>query len=154
MAAADITDRDWDDLDAAKHLFYFVREFVATKSPAMGKVSLGGFCEEIYNLRKLHGAGLAGRRAFMHVGHAARIICAWLPAVRLLPIENQVGLWIHEFGHLGSGGGDDAADLWAKKRLGVSICYTGPLALEWVGPDAVRKVLAMRPRMPTRRRRR
>lgn len=149
-----ITDQDWHKLDAAKHLFYHVREFVSEKFPKLRKVVLGGFCDDIYRYRNDHADDLRGRRAFMHVGHHNGVVCTWLPALRKLTPNHLIGLYLHEFGHISTGKGDDAADRWVERNFGIHICYTGSLALEWVRSEDGMKVLWVKPKMPTPRRRR
>lgn len=72
----------------------------------------------------------------MHVGHKPWIVCS-LDIVEALPDEYLFGLLLHEFGHMGSGGGERAADRWIEDTLQIRIYYKGPLDLEWVNQEAI-----------------
>lgn len=135
---------DWDEFRWSWFLFQRVRAFVATRCQRLLKIEFNPLCREILAYRKSQSGDFKGLRAFMHVGHHPSVVCAWLPAVRTLSISHQIGLYLHEFGHLGSNAGDDQADAWVKRKFGIAICYTGPLGLEAVTRADAEKVLARR----------
>lgn len=109
-----------------------VRFFVATKFPALAGVTFG-LCSSV---RK---DAPDPARAYMHVGHRRRTICVADEAVRLSP-GHLLGLTLHEFGHLATGGGDAVADGWVFREFGLVIAYRGPGALEWVSADEAKRV--------------
>jgi len=147
------TQEDWDDFYYVFHLFRYVREFVAQRFPRLKRVEFNPLCREILKFRTAHSDELKGRRAMMHVAHHPNIICAWAHAVLRLSANHLVGLFLHEFGHLGSRGNDQQADRWVKKHFGIEILYGGPLNLEWVSPEDGKRALSVRPTRRPRRRR-
>lgn len=76
----------------------------------------------------------------MHVGHLSGAICH-AKDCKSLSVNHLVGLLLHEFGHLATGGGEREADVWAFERLGVVIQYRSPILLEWVDDEAVARLL-------------
>jgi hypothetical protein len=125
------------NLDAA---FRLVRAFVArTWSPARF-VRLAVGCQAIEDFRKSH-PGKVGQRSVMHVGHKQGAVCA-LALCDRLPAGHLAGLFLHEFGHLGSGGEELEADRWVLDTFGISIRYESELDLEWINPFAVSRILA------------
>ena len=119
--------------------FAVARAFVSSRWPAAKFVRLKVGCPEIESLRR-SGQGAASERALMHVGHLQGTVCASAAA------GNQVdaylfGLFLHEFGHLGSGGGERDADQWILDEFGVRILYDGPLDLERVDQDVVTRII-------------
>jgi hypothetical protein len=115
--------------------FAKVRAFASAADPALSDVELKP-CAEV---RK--GTSRAGRsRSFMHTGHLPGSIC-YAPPTRILSVNFIVGILLHEFGHLGSNGGELEADTWVATKLGVALEYKGKLCLEWVGDDVVRRIL-------------
>jgi len=122
----------------AKVALYFkrVQEYISQHSPQLANISCQMFCPEIRAYRKQH-PNIRGRRAFMHVEHHPDAICVWSPAAARLSKSHLVGLFLHEFGHLGSGGDDSAADRWVLVKIGLPIEYRGPLCLEWVSPAII-----------------
>ncbi len=119
--------------------FHLVRAFVsrAKQSLAWTKLSVG--CREIILFRKIH-PGRVGERSLMHTFHDPNTICA-LSLVERLPGEHLIGLLLHEFGHLGSGGGEREADRWILDNFGIRILYMGDLDLEWVDYASIAKIV-------------
>jgi len=119
--------------------FRLVRSFVsrAKSSLAWTKLSVG--CREIVLFRKMN-AGRVGERSVMHTFHHDRTICS-LPIVERLPGEYLIGLLLHEFGHLGSGGGEREADKWILDNFGIRILYMGNLDLEWVDYATIQRIV-------------
>lgn len=72
----------------------------------------------------------------MHVGHKQGAICA-LAVCERLPVQFMTGLFLHEFGHLGSGGGELEADRWIFEKFRIRISYVSELDLECVDPFAL-----------------
>lgn len=120
--------------------FELVRKFVsrAKSSLAWTKLSVG--CREIVTFRKIN-AGRVGERSVMHTFHHDNTICA-LPIVERLSGEYLFGLLLHEFGHIGSGGGEREADRWILDNFGIRILYMGTLDLEWVDYATIRRIVA------------
>jgi len=147
-----ITGDDWDQLNLVVALFYKVRAFVCTKFQKMKRVALNPLCREILKFRQDYYGELKGRRAMMHVAHHPYIVCSWAPAARKLSVNHLIGLYLHEFGHLGSRGDDKQADRWVDKHFGIAIYYTGELELEWVTCEAGERVLAAASTRPRRSR--
>lgn len=110
--------------------------FVKRRDRRLGRILLLVGCVHLERDRQR--SGLAGRRAFMHVGCVPNRICV-SPTAENLPTEHLVGLFLHEFGHLGSGRGEPDADLWVMQKLGIPIEYKSGLELEWVDPRLVRE---------------
>ncbi len=67
------------------------------------------------------------RRQYAHVFHAPPPIVCAARAFWALPARHQVGVLVHELGHLALGpghpGGERAADAEARRRFGVRIRY-------------------------------
>jgi len=61
-------------------------------------------------------------RVHMHVGHEPGFVCAARDALTLPP-ANQLGMFLHEFGHLIGGPSQHDADTAILERLGVPILY-------------------------------
>lgn len=110
--------------------FRLIRAFVAKKWPAARFVRLQIECPEIRAFRDAH-PGPVGARSLMHVGHRQGTICA-LAICERLPEHFLAGLFLHEFGHLGSGGGELEADRWVLDTFGIPIYYKTELDLECV----------------------
>lgn len=53
----------------------------------------------------------------------------------LLPLGHQIGIIIHEIGHLMSKGGEAEADLWVQDNLDVDIEFKN--LIQWVDPRAI-----------------
>ena len=119
--------------------FSVARAFVASRWPAARFVRLKVGCPEIEHLRR-SGQGAVSERALMHVGHLQGTVCA-SPAAGNHDDRYLFGLLLHEFGHLGSGGGEMDADRWVLEEFGVRILYDGPLDLERVDGDVVSRVV-------------
>lgn len=119
--------------------FRIVRSFVsrAKSSLAWTKLSVG--CREIALFRQMH-PGAVGERSLMHTFHHPNTICS-LPIAARLPGEYLVGTLLHEFGHLGSGGGEREADRWILDNFGIRIQYLGTLDLEWVDYSTIRRIV-------------
>lgn len=133
---------DWTGFEKVETVFYAVRTFVGKKFPKLLHIHLDMLCGEILKYRNAHHGKLEGRRAFMHVGHLRRAVCTWAPAIGNMGLQYLVGLYLHEFGHLGSQGGEEAADGWVKEHFGITIHYRSKLQLEWVSLKDARKALA------------
>ena len=119
--------------------FRVVRAFVAKAWPAARFVRLQIGCSEILAFRR-NNEGLVAQRALMHMGHKQGVICA-LSVCSRLPPSFVTGLFLHEFGHLGSGGGELEADAWVRDVLGIRIEYKSALDLEWVPDHTVARIL-------------
>lgn len=117
-------------------LFAAVYWLVTKKFSNLERVHLQYGCSEIAD-RKTR-PGVQGRRAFMHVGHVEGRICVTPEANRLAP-GFLLGMFLHEFGHIGSGGDDTEADRWVFEHFGIPVTYRGPLTLEWVSDKALRR---------------
>lgn len=128
------------DLEARlDRVFLKVRQLVSQVDPKLETVKLLPACREIQFQRRKK--GFTGYRSFMHVGHArGGAICAIRNAAALSD-SHLVGLFLHEFGHLAGGDSEPAANDWVKYNLDVDIEYRGPLDLQWVSPEVVRRVL-------------
>jgi hypothetical protein len=76
-------------------------------------------------------------RQFAHSHHLPGVIC-WARASTDLPVEHQLGIGLHEYGHVLAGDqgsefdDEGAADEAVLKRFGVEIKYVGPHELQWV----------------------
>lgn len=116
--------------------FRRVRAFVAKKFPDLARIELEERCPVIKQGRNRDG-GLAGRRYFCHAGHHPGMICAWSPAASRLKPPYLVGIFLHEFGHEATGGGEFEADSWVLAEFGIPLQYKGPLSLEWVSPRVI-----------------
>ena len=113
-------------------VFAKVRQFVAFKFPELASAVMRA-CPEIRRTT-------SSSRAYAHVGHMRHqrgdYVCIH-PATANLPLQYQIGVILHEFGHLGSGEGDDVADRWIFENFGIAIEYRGPKTLEWVPKSAL-----------------
>jgi hypothetical protein len=119
--------------------FRLVRKFVSQVDPSLAWTKLRLNCREIVLFRRCN-PGKVGQRAVMHMGHEPNTVCS-LSLVDRLGEGYLFGLLLHEFGHLGSGGGEREADRWILDNFGIRIQYLGDLDLEWVDGQAIRKVL-------------
>lgn len=119
--------------------FRLVRRFVSTAKPSLAWVKLRINCPEIVRFRT-YNPGKVGQRSFMHTFHSPSTVCS-LSLVGTMAEGYLIGLMLHEFGHLGSGGGEREADRWILKNFGIRITYVGELDLEWVDQWAIRKIL-------------
>lgn len=126
--------------------FSLVKLFVSHAKPALTWTKLKVNCPEIIRFRKMN-ADTQGQRAFMHVEHKPSTVCS-LSLAGKLPEGYLFGLLLHEFGHLGSGGGEREADQWILDNFGIRIQYVGALDLEWVDDWAIRRIV--RPATPPR----
>ena len=85
-------------------------------------------------------------RKIAHARHINDQTICWSHAVCGLPIEHQIGIALHEYGHIladESGCGNDfdieaAADLAVLQVFGIEIKYVGDLELQWVSEEALR----------------
>lgn len=127
--------------------FRLVRNFVSQAKPALAWTKLSVGCREIVLFRKIN-VGRVGERSLMHVGHHPNSVCS-LSLVDHLPEGYLFGLLLHEFGHLGSGGGEREADRWILDNFGIRIQYLGGLDLEWVDHFAIGRIVGATP--PRRR---
>lgn len=76
----------------------------------------------------------------MHVGHKPGTVCA-LGICSTLPPNFLFGLLLHEFGHLGSGGGELDADYWILNTFGIRIEYRSSLDLEWIDGFSIARIV-------------
>jgi hypothetical protein len=120
-------------------VFLKVRAFVSAKAGKLGKVRPLVSCSDIFLLRRTN-RNYLGDRAFMHMGHYPSTICMVRQAASLSD-AHLVGLFLHEFGHLGGGVDEPAANAWVKRVLGIEIAYKGPMDLQWVGREVVSRIL-------------
>lgn len=125
-----------------------VQRFVASAKPSLLWTQLKVNCPEIIRFRKMN-PGTQGLRSFMHMGHERNTICS-LSLAGKVPEGYLFGLLLHEFGHLGSGGGEREADQWILDRFGIRIQYVGALDLEWVDDFAIRRVVRASTPLPRR----
>ena len=80
-------------------------------------------------------------RSYAHVGHWPGTVCAELIKFAELSLEHQVGILLHEFGHLGDEfGGEQGADRWVFVELGVALEYRGALDLQWVSAADIERL--------------
>lgn len=128
--------------------FRLVQRFVAAAKPSLLWTKLKVNCPEIVRFRK-YNPGTQGLRAFMHMGHERNTVCSLSLAGRM-PEGYLFGLLLHEFGHLGSGGGEREADQWILDHFGIRIQYVGALDLEWVDDFAIRRVVRASTPLPSR----
>lgn len=119
--------------------FQLVRKFVSLTKPSLAWTKLSVGCREIILFRKVN-PGRVGQRSLMHTFHHQNTICA-LSLVERLPGEYLFGLLLHEFGHLGSGGGEREADRWILDNFGIRIHYVGDLDLEWVDYSTIASIV-------------
>lgn len=119
--------------------FQVIRAFVARAWPGARFVRLQIGCPEIEAFRSSH-PGTVGARSLMHVGHKNGTVCA-LAICDQLPPSYVVGLFLHEFGHLGSGGGELEADAWVRDTFGIRIEYKSDLDIEWVPDHTVARII-------------
>ena len=110
--------------------FRVIRAFVARAWLPARFVRLQVGCPEIEAFRASH-PGPVGARSLMHMGHKQGTICA-LATCERLPEGFLAGLFLHEFGHLGSGGGELEADRWVLDTFGIRIYYKTELDLECI----------------------
>ncbi len=118
--------------------FKVVRKFVSKVDLRLlwTKLSIG--CSQIEAFRA-ENPGNVGLRSLMHVGHLPETICA-LPICGEIGHNFLIGLLLHEFGHLGSGGGEREADEWIKNNFKIPIYYRSKLDVEWVSEKDVRRI--------------
>lgn len=128
--------------------FRVAKRFVSAARPSLSWAKLRVNCPEIIQFRK-YNPGTQGQRAFMHVEHEPNTVCALSLAGRL-PEGYLFGLLLHEFGHLGSGGGEREADQWILDNFGIRIQYVGALDLEWVDDWAIRRIVRASTPLPRR----
>lgn len=128
--------------------FRLVRNFVSKAKSSLAWTKLLVGCREIILFRKIN-AGRVGERSLMHAFHRPNTICS-LPLVDRVPEGYLFGLLLHEFGHLGSGGGEREADRWILDNFGIRILYLGVLDLEWVDHFAIGRIVGAT--IPQRRR--
>lgn len=119
--------------------FRLVRRFVSSEKQSLAWTKLKLNCREIVQFR-VYNPGKVGDRAIMHTVHEPNTICSLSLAERL-PEGYLFGLLLHEFGHLGSGGGEREADRWILDRFGIRILYIGDLDLEWVDHFSIGRII-------------
>lgn len=125
-----------------EEVFVKVRDFASRADPKLADVVFTPCGSVRTGMR-----GKARSRSFMHVGHVPGTVCFHLEMDKL-PLNHIVGVILHEFGHIGSNGGEAEADAWVVAKLGITLEYKGKLCLEWVPDEVVRRVLAMPSRNP------
>ena len=118
--------------------FRVIRAFVSKAWSPARFVRLQVGCQEIQTFRDTH-PGPVGARSLMHVGHKRGTVCA-IPACNRLPANFLAGLFLHEFGHLGSGGGELEADRWILDTFGIRIYYKTELDLECIDQFAIHRI--------------
>lgn len=80
-------------------------------------------------------------RHYAHVGHCKNKVCV-ASAFERLPQKYQVGILLHEFGHVLTDGGDEMqADVAIHEMTGVVIEYDKEQALEYVLPIVARAIM-------------
>lgn len=122
--------------------FRMIRGFVSKVKTSLAWTRLSVGCSEIILFRKINAAnGKIGERSLMHTFHHEMTICS-LSMVEQLPVEYLFGLLLHEFGHLGSGGGEREADRWILDNFGVRILYKGGLDLQCVDSWVARRIIS------------
>lgn len=128
--------------------FRLVRNFVSQAKTQLAWTKLEVGCREIVLFRKMN-PGKVGQRSLMHTFHHPNTVCS-LSLVDHLPEGYLFGLLLHEFGHIGSGGGERDADRWILDNFGIRILYLGDLDLEWVDAFAIQRIVGAT--LPRRRR--
>ena len=104
---------------------------VRTRSVSAGKKLEGTRVERCAVANREHRKSW---RQFMHVGHKPGIICCADDAYNL-PRANQIGLLVHELGHLllmPAEHDEPAANKAGEKATSLSVWYDGPFHLEKV----------------------
>lgn len=119
--------------------FQLTRELVSKASQQLAWTKLSVGCREIILFRTMN-PGKIGLRSLMHTFHHPNTICS-LSLAEGASEGFLFGLLLHEFGHLGSGGGERDADRWILDNFGIRIQYLGELDLEWVDQASIRKIL-------------
>lgn len=119
--------------------FRLAQRFVSTAKPSLAWTKLRVNCPEIVRFRT-YNPGKVGQRAFMHTFHDHNTICS-LSLAGTMAEGYLFGLLLHEFGHLGSGGGEREADRWILDNFGIRIQYLGDLDLEWVDQMTIARIL-------------
>ena len=76
----------------------------------------------------------ADSRVYAHVFHREWVIC-FCKAYSELSLPHQVGVMLHEIGHVMSNGGEAEADLWVDEQMGIDINFKD--TLQWVAPCKV-----------------
>jgi len=83
-------------------------------------------------------------RQYAHTAHFPGTIC-WAHAIIDLPVEHQIGICLHEYGHVIAGDRDQSefddeadADQAVLEELGVEIKYLGDRELQWVDEETLR----------------
>ena len=123
--------------------FRLVQRFISSKKPSLAWTKFRVNCREIVRFRT-YNPGKQGQRSFMHTFHDKNTVCS-LSLAGSLSEGYLFGLLLHEFGHLGSGGGEREADGWILENFGIRIQYVGDLDLEWVDQWAIRRILGATP---------
>src|SRR5512136_1740266 len=124
------------DTEYLQHLFRTVHVWAKSQFAEVPRLSLNVGCPDVEKRLKKGDA-----RAFFHVGHVPRKVCA-SPRAATLPVHFLVGLMLHEIGHplakkmYGRSHQWDA-DNSIHQFVGVNIHYGGPLILEFVPPKIV-----------------
>jgi hypothetical protein len=119
--------------------FRLTQRFVSAAAPSLAWTKLRVNCREIVQFR-VYNPGVQGQRSFMHTFHDPNTVCS-LSLAGTLPEGYLFGLLLHEFGHIGSGGGEREADQWILDHFGIRIQYVGALDLEWVDDWAIRRIV-------------
>ena len=121
--------------------FNAVRKLVGKKFPTLKKTKLNTSCPHVkkahshHQIKNSDGSGKAWRN-FMHTAHFDNTICAHPHAESEVTMGHQVGLLLHEFGHLicdltGTKNTQACADRMIKKHFGITIQYTEPGRLQY-----------------------
>lgn len=89
-----------------------------------------------------HARGVDEGRAYAHCGHLGHTVCI-APCIADLDLDHQVGIFLHEFGHILTprGGDEKDADVAVKAWLGVTIEYDRKLELQYVAAAVTKMIM-------------
>jgi len=127
------------DDGALADAFLRVKGYASRRGEDVRRLWLNVGCPRVEDDRRSL-SGVEGRRAFAHVMHLPSAVCVARGAAAL-PLQVKLGLLVHEVGHLIGGPGEDDADIAALEVLGLRVEYFGPLRLERLRREDVRKVM-------------
>ena len=79
-------------------------------------------------------------RVFCHVFHKDHGIICFSKAYKRLPIAHQIGIMLHEIGHVMAQeehghGGEAEADLWVQEHCDIDLAFKD--TIQWVHPTEV-----------------
>lgn len=108
--------------------FEAARGLACLIDPDLGDIRISG-CDDVERDHE------DSPRVFCHVFHVPGFICV-ADDFMYLPDEYQLGVMLHEFGHLATGSGEENhADAWVREVVGIPLEYRD--TLEWVSLDNV-----------------